>query len=341
MKTGKSLSQKFWQSVAGVAKSRESIIGVAIAVVIFAVFLNRPGFVTSSDGVRELLISPTILILLAAGQAVVVITRNIDLSVGAVLGFSAYSVGRIMTDNPDFPVGLVFLVAVLVGALLGLVNAVLVGVAKLPALVVTLGTLYAYQGLLIMWAGETRIFPADLPKNFLQFGTQSFFGVPFLTVVALVTVVAVSWYMGSTQAGRESYAVGSNPRAASLDGLSSQKRVVGALILSGALAGLAGALYVARYATAYSLIGKGWEIQSVAAVVIGGVAIFGGSGTIWGAALGAILLVTLSRALPVLGVPALWQQATVGALILLAIFSDHTLHRRRLRATVESRGTSA
>lgn len=318
-------------------RSREAVILAGILIVVLAAGLNRPGFVTSSDGSRELLIAPSILLILAVGQAVVVITRNIDLSVGSVLGFSAYFVGSVMIEFPDISIFLVFLLSVLTGSLLGLVNAVLVAVVKLPALVVTLGTLYIYQGILIMWAGETRIFPADLPTEFLELGTRNLLGVPFLSVIALLAALGVSWYMKDTRAGRESYAVGSNPGAAELDGLRAQRRVFSALIISGCLAGLAGALFVARYATAYSLIGKGWEILSVAAVVVGGVAIFGGSGTVWGAALGAILVVTLSRALPVLGVPALWQQATVGALILLAIFSDHSVNRRRLRAATRRR----
>lgn len=318
-------------------RSREAIIALAIVIVIVATTITAPGFVFSSDGWRELLISPAILILLAVGQAIVVITRNIDLSMGSVLGFSAYFAGRIMTDVPGIPISLVFVLCVIVGGLLGLINAVLVAILGLPALVITLGTLYAYRGILILWAGGTRIFPADLPGEFLAIGNAQYLGIPFVTVVALVVLAAAGWYMKNTRGGHESYAVGSNPRAAELDGLQVKRRVFIALVTSGALAGLAGALYLARYATADSQAARGWELQAVAAVVIGGVAIFGGSGRVWGAAFGAILLVTINRALPILGVPDLWQQATVGALILIAIVSDQLLNRRRLRLITKRR----
>ena len=321
---------QWWDSLVRQLLSRETVIVLAVFAVIVATTLDTPGFVFSSDGWRELLISPAVLLLVAVGQAIVVITRNIDLSVGSIVGFSAYFAGRIMSDIPEIPIVLVVLLCVVVGAALGLVNAFLVAIVGLPALVITLGTLYAYRGILILWAGGTRIFPADLPPEFLALGTAQVLGIPLLTIAALVVLIAAGWYMKNTRGGRESYAIGSNPKAAELHGLKSRRRVLVALVTSGALSGLAGALYLARYATADSQAAKGWELQAVAAVVIGGVAIFGGSGRVWGAAFGAILLVTINRALPILGVPDLWQQATVGALILIAIVSDQLLHHHRL-----------
>ena len=153
-------------------------------------------------------------------------------------------------------------------------------------------------------------------------------------------VCVVGYYLHSHRGGRELYAIGSDPDAAVLYGLPVRRRVIAAFVLSGALAGLAGVVYTARYGTVSSGAGTGIELEAVAAVVIGGVAIFGGSGTVWGAALGAILLVTIDRALPILGIPDFWQRAVVGGLILSAIVLDRVLSARQARKLIEAREES-
>ena len=148
------------------------------------------------------------------------------------------------------------------------------------------------------------------------------------------------YYLRTARGGRELYAIGSDPDAAHLYGLNVRKRVIGAFVLCGALAGLAGVVYAARYGTISSSAGTGIELQAVGAAVIGGVAIFGGSGTVWGAAIGAWLLVTINRALPILGVQDFWQRAVVGALIIAAIVLDRVLAVRRSRKLIEARDDS-
>ena len=152
-----------------------------------------------------------------------------------------------------------------------------------------------------------------------------------------MVVVVVGYYLHTARGGRELYAIGSDPDAAVLYGLNVRRRVIGAFVLSGALAGLAGVVFAARYGSVSSGAGTGIELQAVAAVVVGGVAIFGGSGTVWGAAIGAMLLVTINRVLPILGIPDFWQQALVGALILSAIALDRVLSLRRARQLIEAR----
>ena len=158
-----------------------------------------------------------------------------------------------------------------------------------------------------------------------------------LTLIALAVLLVVGYYLYSQRGGRELYAIGSDPDAAVLYGLKVRSRVISAFVLSGALAGLAGVLFAARYGTVSSGAGTGIELQAVAAVVIGGVAIFGGSGTVWGAAIGAVLLVTINQALPILGIPDFWQRAVVGALILSSIVLDRVLADRRARRLIEAR----
>jgi rhamnose transport system permease protein len=322
-----------------VVRSRELSIFLVLLAVIAVTTVKNESFLFSSDGWRNFLLNPSILLLLAVGQAVVIITRNVDLSVGSVMGLTAYLTGRLFIDQPGLPIIAVFAACIVVGALLGLVNGILIAYGKVPALVITLGTLYIYRGIMLTWAGSDRINAGDLPSEFLSLGTKAVLTIPLLTIIAAVVLVAVGYYLYTAPGGRELYAIGSDPDAAVLYGLDVKKRVLAAFVLSGALAGFAGVLYTARYGTVSSSVGFGIELQAVAAVVIGGVAIFGGSGTVWGAAIGAFLLVTINRALPSLGIEDFWQRAVVGALILGAIVLDRVLATRQARKLAEARDT--
>ena len=322
--------------LARLGRRRETSVLLAVVVVVVIATSFSPSFATGSDGFRNLLLTPALLVLLAVAQALVIVTRNIDLSVSAVLGLTAYATGW-MFANTSLPVVLVIVLALLLGAGLGLVNGVLVSVARVPSLVITLGTLYAFRGIDVAWAGADRINPSDLPRSFVSLGTATVLGVPLITIVALVVLLAVAHVLSSTRSGRELYAIGSDPDAAKLYGLPVARRVLLAFVASGALAGLAGVLYAARYATVSSSAGTGLELNAVAAAVIGGVAITGGSGTVVGAALGAVLLTTINRALPTIGIEDFWQQAVVGALIISAIVLDRLLLLRTARRLVAAR----
>lgn len=321
-------------------RARETGILLALVLVVVATTAKNPTFLFSPDGWRDLLLTPAILILIAVGQSIVIITRSVDLSVGSVLGLSAYLTGRLFLDVPGIPIIAVFAAGVVFGGLLGLINGALVAFAKVPALVITLGTLYAYRGINVAWTGSDRINASDMPKDFLALGTGQFLTIPYLTIIALVVLVAAGWYLRNIRAGREFYAIGSDPDAARLYGLPVTRRILVAFVVSGALTGLAGVLYAARYGTVNSQAGSGYELDAVGAAVIGGVAIFGGSGTVWGAAIGAVLLLTINRALPILGVPDFWQRAVVGVLIIGAIVLDRVLSLRQSRKLLEERDDS-
>jgi rhamnose transport system permease protein len=318
-------------------RSREFSILLVLLAVIAAATIKTPSFLFSNNGWRDLLLTPSILLLLAVGQAVVIITRNVDLSVGSVLAITAYLTGRLFLDQPGLPIVAVVAAGVVVGGLLGLVNGLLVAFGRVPALVITLGTLYIYRGVVLTWAGSDRINASDMPSSFLDLGTKTILSIPVLFIVAVVVLAVVGYYLYTARGGREMYAIGSDPEAAVLYGLNVRRRLLAAFVLSGALAGLAGVVYTARYGTVSSGAGTGMELEAVAAVVIGGVAIFGGSGTVWGAAIGAVLLVTINRALPILGIPDFWQRAVVGVLILGAIVLDRLLAARQARKLIEAR----
>lgn len=325
------------RAIGGALRSREIAVLVVLVVLIAVATLKSSSFLFGGDGWRDLLVTPTILLVLAAGQTMVIITRNVDLSVGSTLGLTAYLTGRLFVDQPGIPIVAVFAIGMAFGGVLGLINGVLVAAFRVPALVITLGTLYIYRGVFLEWAGSDRINPSDLPDGFLSLGTKQILTIPVLMIIAVVVVAAVGYYLHTARGGRELYAIGSDPDAAKLYGLAVTKRVLWAFVICGALAGLAGVFYAARYGTISSGAGRNLELEAVAAAVIGGVAIFGGSGTVWGAAIGAVLLVTIDRVLPILGIPDFWQRAVVGALIIGAIVLDRVLSRRQARRLIEAR----
>lgn len=333
-------SAGFGTRIWGVLRSRETGIFLALALVIVITTVRNPSFLFSADGWRDLLLTPAIVAVVAIGQAVVIISRNVDLSVGSMVGLSAYLVGSLFVAFPGFPVPLMFVVGIAFGALLGLINGALVAFGKVPAMVITLGTLYAYRGINVAWTGSNRINASDMPDDFLALGTQQILSIPVLTIIALVILAAVAWYMANNRGGREFYAIGSDPDAAELYGLAKTKRVLIAFVASGAAAGLGGVLFAARYGTINSQVGDGFELQAIGAAVIGGVAITGGSGTVLGAVFGAYLLLTINRALPVLGIPDFWQRAVVGALIIGAIILDRVLAVRQAKRLKSERSVA-
>lgn len=319
---------------------RELGIALALVLLIAITAVDNPRFL-SAQSVKDLLLGSAILAILAVGQAIVVITRNVDLSVGSILGLSAFATGAVFVASPGLPIPVMVLLGMVLGAALGAVNGGLVAAARVPALVVTLGTLYVFRGVDYMWATGRQINAADMPAALLRMGSAAPFGLPILAVFAVVVLVIAGYYLRNYRGGRELYAIGSDPAAARLAGIPTGRRVFAAFVVSGALAGLAGVLHAARFGTLDANAGLGSELNVVAAVVVGGVAIFGGSGSVYGAALGAVLLTTIRAALPVLGINPFWQDAAVGALILAAIGLDRALSARIGRRLQEGRAGHA
>jgi rhamnose transport system permease protein len=309
---------------------RELGILLALVLLIAVTTAKTPRFL-NGQSIKDLLLGSTILAVLAVGQAIVIITRNVDLSVGSVLGLSAFAAGELFLAHPGTPIVVAFVVAIGVGVACGVINGVLIAAARVPALVITLGTLYVFRGADYTWATGKQINAADMPVSYLRLGTRAVLGVPVLALFAVVVLVVAGYFLRSYRSGRELYAIGSDPDAARRSGIPVGRRVFWAFVASGALAGLAGALYAARFGTLDANAGLGFELNVVAAVVVGGVAIFGGSGSVYGAALGAVLLTVIGSALPVLGINPFWQRAAVGALILAAIGLDRILAVRLAR----------
>ncbi|MET8840328.1 ABC transporter permease [Streptomyces rubiginosohelvolus] len=308
-----------------VFKMRELAIFVLLLAMLALTQLGNSAFL-SEQGIKDLLLNATILVLVATGQALVVITRNVDLSVGSTLGISAFAAGTYLQGG-GHPVVAVVL-AVLLGVGFGLLNGLLVSLGQVPALVVTLGTLYIIRGIDSIWVGSRQITAADLPDGFVDFGSGGISAVPWLALIALAVLMSTAYYLRHFGSGRELYALGSNPEAARLAGIPVRRRILLAYTFCGALAGLAGALYLARFGNVDSGTGSGYELTVVSAVVVGGVVFTGGSGTVYGAALGALLLTSVNSVLPALGVSSVWVLAINGILLILAIAVDRIVALR-------------
>ncbi|MEV7047401.1 ABC transporter permease [Streptomyces anulatus] len=308
-----------------VFRMRDLAILLVLLVMIVVTQLGNSAFL-SEQGIKDLLLNATILVLVATGQSLVVITRNVDLSVGSTLGISAFAAGTYLQGG-GHPVVAVVL-AVLLGVGFGLLNGLLVSLGQVPALVVTLGTLYIIRGVDSIWVGSRQITAADLPGGFVDFGSGGISAVPWLAMLALVLLVSTAYYLKHFGSGRELYALGSDPEAARLAGIPVRRRILLAYTFCGALAGLAGALYLARFGNVDSGTGTGYELTVVSAVVVGGVVFTGGSGTVYGAALGALLLTSVNSVLPALGVSSVWVLAINGFLLILAIAADRIVALR-------------
>jgi rhamnose transport system permease protein len=297
----------------------------------------QPRFIDQAN-IQFVLSNTTVFALLALGETMVVISRNVDLSVGSVLGLSAYLSANLFGQFPNIPIPVVFLAGIGVGLACGVVNGLLVAVGRVPSLVVTLATLYIVRGLDILIVGGKQVTAQTLPNSFIAIPRNGVFGVPYLAIVVAALIGAGAYYLRSFRSGRDLYAIGSSPEAARLAGIPVGRRVLTAFAASGAIAGLAGVLWAAQYETIDSTAGTGYELQVIAAVVVGGVAIFGGSGSAVGAAIGALLLSTINSALYVLGISSIWDQAIAGFLLLVAIALDRLI---AVRLTAALRRRSA
>jgi rhamnose transport system permease protein len=316
---------------------RELGIALLIVVVFVVATVKNPAFATTHS-IQQLLTGAAIIALLSVGETLVIVTRNVDLSVGSVLGLSAYIVGMTFRDHPHMPILLGFVLGIVVGAVIGAINGLIVSVARVPSLVVTLAALYLIRGIDGLIVNGVTIDPASVPAGFQKVGYATVLGVPWLVLIVVIVVAVVGYAMRSFRSARDLYAIGSNPEAAALAGIPSGRRVFIAFLISGALAGFGGALFLALHAQVDVTAGSGYELLVVAAVVVGGVAIFGGSGTVFGAALAALLLNTINQALVSSRVSAYWTDAIAGALLLGAIAFDRWLSLRVARSLESAEG---
>jgi rhamnose transport system permease protein len=269
-----------------------------------------------------------VLVVVAVGETLVVLTRNVDLSVGSIVGFTAYFVGTYLGANKELNPVLAILLAMAIGAVMGAINGALVAYGRVPAIITTLGTLALYRAVLVEFSGAKTIVIDLMPRWVQDLPTQTVlsigdFDLRFMTLLAVLMVVLFQFVLGYTQFGRRLYAIGSNPEGARFAGLPAPRLILTAFILSGALAGLGGFMFLARFGNITVVAAQGMELQVIAAVVVGGVNIFGGQGTMFGALLGVILINLLQQSLiRWIQISAFWIDALLGFLILTAVATD-------------------
>ena len=323
------MAVKVNSKVSYIFKKREFGIFLFILILLAVFGAIEPRFFRS-DNLSAILSSVGILMVVGAGQTLVIVTRNIDLSVGSTLGLAAMVMGMVARSQPDFPIVGLILIAMVVGGTCGLLNGLLVSYGKIPSIIATLGTLAIIRGAVFVVSNNVQIDPNDVPKGIIELSTTSPIGIPWLLIFAFLSIVLV-WYVSSkTLLGKRVYAVGSNPEGAVSRGLSFNKITIMVFMFVGVLAGLGGVLYTARYATINPAdVGRGLEFDVISAVVIGGTNIFGGSGTALGTALGCMLIGILSNGLTVVGVSPFWKACATGFLILAAVAIDNLVRKKQ------------
>jgi ribose/xylose/arabinose/galactoside ABC-type transport system permease subunit len=290
-----------------------------------AVSLRRPDFLDPAN-LRDILVNASIPAVAAAGMTALIVAAQIDISVGAILAVSAVTV--VLLARRELPVPVLALSGIGAGALLGAVNGVLTAGLNIPSIVATLATMGAIRGLLALLTGGNSI---AVPPALTDLGSAPFPRIPLPLWAAALVSAAMGLYLARTRPGRQHYAVGSNPRSAALSGISVGWITFRSFVLLGALVGLGGFLFVCRFTPVYPTPPRGFELEVITAVVVGGTDIFGGSGTLAGTVLAAVLLSTIATALTFVGsftaLRSEIQPAIQGLLILAAVLYN-SLSRR-------------
>lgn len=303
------------------AKFREAGISIFILILMIAVTVRAPSFLTV-DNFEDILLNISILTIVALAQTMVIITHGIDLSVSSMIGLVGMMVAFVVKQNPEFPVLFSVLLGMGLGAVLGSFNGLIITYGNVPPIIATLGTLSVYRGLVFFYSQGTWINSFELPAAFKLLSKGTPLGLPNMVIIALIVAGLVYYFLNYTRTGRDIYAVGSNPEAAQYSGIRKQRIIFLVYLLSGLLSGLAAVLWVSRFESAQTNTALGFELQTVAASVVGGVSISGGVGTVPGVMLGALLLGIIQNSLTLIRISPFWQLAAQGLLILIAVISD-------------------
>ncbi|WP_462409533.1 ABC transporter permease [Neobacillus sp. Marseille-QA0830] len=309
-----------------IARFREAGLLGFIILLSIIVQLRNSNFLTF-ENLNDMITNTAILSILAIGMMLVIITRGIDLSIGATLALSgmiaALTVGAYPNLHPIWAVALGILIGVASGAVLGLI------IAKggvLP-IIATLGMMYIFRGLTFMVSGGKWVSAHQMPASFKAIATGTFLGMNHLILIAAVMYLIFYYFLNHTRTGRQIYAVGSNPDSAKISGIPHDRIIWLVYTLMGGLSGLAGVLWVSKFASAQGDTATGYELTVIAACVLGGVNIAGGSGKISGIILGSVLLGILNNALPLINVSPFWQMGIQGAIILIAVILNALVKR--------------
>jgi rhamnose transport system permease protein len=311
---------------ANIAKFRELGLLVFILLLSAGVQLRNPSFLTW-ENINDMVTNTAILSILAVGMMLVIITRGIDLSIGATLALSGMISAFTVSQYPDLHPILAIAIGVGIGLLCGMILGVLVAWLNILPIIATLGMMNVFRGLTFETSGGKWVSAHQMPASFKDIATGSLLGINNLIMIAIVIYVIAYYFVSQTRTGRRIYAVGSNPESAQISGIHTGRILWLVYTIMGGLSGLAGVLWVSKFASAQGDTASGYELSVIAACVLGGVSIAGGVGKISGIILGSILLGILNNALPLINVSAFWQMFIQGSIILIAVLINAVVKR--------------
>ena len=304
---------------------REMSVGVFL-LLLLAYFGTTPGFLQASN-LRDMLINASPLVIAACGMTMLIIAGMIDISAGSALAVCAVTAG--VTAKSGAPFVWMILLPILAGATIGAVNGWLVAYGRIPAIIVTLGMMSVLRGGIIWYTRGEWI--GNLPPSFSAVGRGHLLGIPAPVLIAIGVVTVTALLLARTPLGGHIYAIGGNPLAATRMGIPVRRTLWLGVGLHGALLGLSALVYASRFSVIQSNAGAGFELLVISAVVVGGVNIFGGQGTVWGSAIGGLLLQVISTGLIFRRVSEYWAPSVQGALVLLAVMADALRTPRRVK----------
>lgn len=310
--------------------SREGVLSIIVLVMFFAVGIISPNFISPKNTI-SIFNDTSILIMLALGQMLVILTRCIDLSVAANVAFTGMVVALMNQYFPSINMMVLILVSLMIGAFLGAINGLFVWLLKVPSIVITLGTMSIYRGATFLLTNGAWVNSEKMSASFIGLPRIEIFHIPALSWMAIVAIILVFWAMKFSVWGRNFYSAGGNPMAAFYSGVNVGKVQFYAFLVSGTLSGLCGYLWVSRFAVAYVDVANGFELQVVAACVIGGISIVGGIGSVVGCVIGALFIGVVNNALPIIGVSPFWQMAISGLVIIIAVIANASSDKSKAR----------
>ncbi|OXS60407.1 branched-chain amino acid ABC transporter permease [Cohnella sp. CIP 111063] len=311
---------------ANIAKFRELGLLLFIVILSVGVQLRNPSFLTW-ENISDIATNTAILSILAVGMMLVIITRGIDLSIGATLALSGMVSALTVSQYPDLHPLLAVGVGVGVGLVCGVVIGFLVSWINILPIIATLGMMNVFRGLTFETSGGKWVSAHQMPESFKAIATGSVFGINNLILIAIAIYIVAYYFVSHTRTGRRVYAIGSNPESAEISGIRTGRILWLVYSIMGGLSGLAGVLWVSKFASAQGDTASGYELSVIAACVLGGVSIAGGVGKLSGVILGAVLLGILNNALPMINVSPFWQNFIQGSIILIAVLVNALVKR--------------
>lgn len=307
---------------------REIVLALMIVIIAVAVQFRTGGLFFTGSNIFDLLREASILIMVSMGLMMVILTGNIDLSIGSTMGLCGMLCALTLKNNQDIPLILLFLMAAAIGALCGFLNGFIVARLHVYALIATLATKYIFRGIIYLFSGGAWVAQAEMTPEFISITTTSFLGINSLIWFAIGITGMSFVYLNYTRSGRHLFAVGNSQSAAEVTGIKVRLTQIRSFVICGVIAGLAGLLWVCKYGNAQSESCDGYEISVIASVVAGGCSIAGGEGSVAGVLLGALLMGTLNNILPLIRVSTYWQQAIKGFIILISIVINAYMQKR-------------